>query len=66
MMKNSEIVELTTNDLSDKIEDTKALLSKLKLNHAITPLDNPNKIKEARRLIARLMTELHKRNLKGE
>lgn len=65
-MKNSEIVELTTNDLSDKIEDTKALLSKLKLNHAITPLDNPNKIKEARRLIARLMTELHKRNLKGE
>jgi large subunit ribosomal protein L29 len=65
-MKNSEIVELSTNDLFDKIEDTKAHLSKLKLNHAITPLDNPNKIKEARRLIARLMTELHKRNMKGE
>jgi len=65
-MKNSEIVELSTNDLFDKIEDTKALLSKLKLNHAITPLDNPNKIKDTRRLVARLKTELHKRNLKGE
>jgi len=65
-MKNSEVLELSTNDLIDKIEDTKALLSKLKLNHAITPLDNPNTIKEARRLVARLMTELHVRNLKGE
>jgi large subunit ribosomal protein L29 len=65
-MKNSEIRELSKNDLFDKIDDTKALLSKLKLNHAITPLENPNKIKETRRLIARLITELHKRNLTGE
>ena len=65
-MKQTEVLELSTDDLSDKIEDTKALLSKLKLNHAITPLDNPNTIKEARRLVARLMTELHVRNLKGE
>ena len=65
-MKNSEILELSTNDIIDKIEDTNALLTKLKLNHAITPLENPNKIKETRRLIARLKTELHKRNLKGE
>ncbi len=65
-MKQSEVLELSTNDLFDKIEDTKALLSKLKLNHAITPLENPNTIKEARRLVARLKTELHVRNLKGE
>ena len=65
-MKNSEIRELAMSDLADKIADSEILLSKLKLNHAISPLDNPNKIKETRRLIARLKTELHKRNLNGE
>ncbi|MEA3317890.1 MAG: 50S ribosomal protein L29 [Bacteroidota bacterium] len=62
-MKNSEIKEFTTKEIVERIDTEKSLLNKLKLNHAISPLDNPNKIKESRRDIARLKTELHKRNL---
>ncbi len=62
-MKNSEIIELTTKEIVERIDTEKNLLTKMKLNHAISPLDNPNKIKEGRRDIARLKTELHKRNL---
>ena len=62
-MKNSEIKELTTKELVDKIEDEKALYVRMKLNHTVSPLDNPNKLKEGRRLVARLKTELGKREL---
>jgi large subunit ribosomal protein L29 len=40
------------------------MLTRLKLNHAVSPLDNPLKIKQTRKNIARLMTELRKRELK--
>lgn len=63
MMKNSEIRELTTKELIEKVEDEKAHFARMKLNHAISPLDNPNKLKEGRRLVAKLMTELRKREL---
>ena len=62
-MKISEIKELSTPDLLERIETEKTMLVRLKLNHAISPLDNPQKIKEARLTIARLMTELRIREL---
>lgn len=62
-MKNPEIKELTTKELIEKVEDEKALLVRMKLNHTISPLDNPNKIGESKRLIARLKTEIRKREL---
>jgi len=62
-MKNSEIRELSTKELKEKVEDEKAHLVRLKLNHAVSPLDNPNKLRESRRLVARLKTELRKREL---
>jgi large subunit ribosomal protein L29 len=40
-------------------------LNKLKMNHAVSPLENPNKIKAYRRTVARLVTELHKRKLES-
>ena len=43
-MKNSEIRELTTKELIEKIEDEKTLYARMKLNHTISPLDNPNKL----------------------
>lgn len=57
-MKASEIRELTVDELAERIENEKNLLTKQKLNHAISPLDNPMKIKEARKNIARMMTVL--------
>jgi large subunit ribosomal protein L29 len=62
-MKTSEIRELTTLEILERIDNEKTSLVRMKLNHAITPLDNPNKIKETRGNIARLLTELRKREL---
>jgi large subunit ribosomal protein L29 len=62
-MKNSEIRELTTKELIEKLEDEKAHLVRMKLNHSVSPLDNPNKLKEERRVIAKLNTEIRKREL---
>jgi large subunit ribosomal protein L29 len=65
-MKSSEIKDLTTKELVEKVEDEKALLVRMKLNHTISPLDNPNKIGETKRLIARLKTEMRKRELENK
>ncbi len=62
-MKTSEIRELTTQEILERIDNEKTSLVRMKLNHAITPLDNPNKIKETRGNIARLLSELRQREL---
>jgi large subunit ribosomal protein L29 len=63
-MKTSEIRELSTPDLLERIDTEKSMLVRMKLNHTITPLDNPQKIKQAKTTIARLLTELRARELK--
>ena len=65
-MKNSEIRELTTKELKEKLEDEKSLLVRMKLNHAVSPLDNPNKLGESKKIIARLNTEIRKRELENK
>ena len=62
-MKTSEIRELSTPDLLERIDTEKTLLVRMKLNHAITPLDNPQKVKDVKMTIARLLTELRAREL---
>ncbi|HUS85636.1 MAG TPA: 50S ribosomal protein L29 [Bacteroidales bacterium] len=61
-MKTSEIRELSTREILERIDNEKITLIRMKLNHAITPLDNPNKIGESKKTIARLLTELHQRD----
>ena len=62
-MKNNVIKELSTQELQERLTADKMQLNKMKINHAVTPLENPNKIMEARRDIARVITELRKREL---
>lgn len=62
-MKNSEIKELTTQEIVEKLDADRSALTRFKLNHAISPLENPLQIKETRRNIAKLMTELRQRQL---
>jgi large subunit ribosomal protein L29 len=62
-MKQSVIVELSTPDINERLAEEQIQLTKLKLNNAVTPLENPLKIKEQRRTIARLKTELRKREI---
>jgi len=63
-MKTSEIKELSTSDLLERIDTEKTNLVRMKLNNAITPLENTQKLKEAKFTVARLLTELRARELK--
>jgi large subunit ribosomal protein L29 len=65
-MEQKVIIELTTAEILERMDEEKRQLTKLKLNHAVSPLENPNKIKAYRKTIARLETELRRREQKGE
>lgn len=60
-MKTSEIKELSNKDLLERMDSEKELLVRIKLNHAVSPLDNPMKIRHSKRDIARMKTELVRR-----
>ncbi len=62
-MKQEEIKQLSNGDLASKIKEEKDSLGKLKLNHTVSPIENPMKITANRKLVARLMTELRSREL---
>ena len=62
-MKKEEIKELSTKELADRLEEAEKAYIQQKINHAITPLDNPAKITLDRKMIARMKTELRKREL---
>lgn len=60
-MKPSEIREFTDKEIEERIDSEQTRLTQLKLNHAVSPLDNPAKIKEAKKNIAKMKTELSQR-----
>ena len=62
-MKMTEIKALETKELAEKLETAVAQYDQMKLNHAVTPMENPSQIKAARRDIARMQTELRAREL---
>jgi len=62
-MKNSEIRALSLEELKQKLTSEKEAYNKPKLAHAISPIENPMKIRETRKLIARLQTELSAKEL---
>jgi large subunit ribosomal protein L29 len=62
-MKVSEIRELSTKEIVERIDTEKEKLVRMRLNHAVTPLENPILIKDVRRNVARLKTELQSRML---
>ena len=61
-MKNTDIVALSTAELQSLLKEEKGALNKLKLNHTVSPLENPIKIRDSRKTVARVSTELTKRN----
>jgi len=62
-MKSKEVRELETKELAERVESEVAKYNQMKLNHAVSPLENPSQIKAARRDIARMKTELRQREL---
>ncbi len=63
-MKSAEIKDISVKDLQERIEAEKAQLAKLKVQHAVSPIENPSIIKKSRRDIARMLTILRQKNPK--
>ena len=61
MLKQSEIKEMSVEDLQEKMVLLKKQYEDMKMSHAVTPLENPLQLRDARRTVARLATELTKR-----
>ena len=63
-MKSAEIKEMSVQDLEERIAAEKANLNQLKVQHAVSPVENPSIIKKSRRDIARMLTILRQKNPK--
>lgn len=64
-MKQTEIIELSIEDIKEKIEDVEMAQQKLMLAHSVSQLENPLQLRANRRIIARLKTELRKREMEA-
>jgi large subunit ribosomal protein L29 len=62
-MKQAVISGLSTKELYERLEEEEKQLVKLKLHHAVSSIENPNRIKEYRKTIARLKTEVRAREI---
>lgn len=65
-MKKEEIKEMTTADLKDRLAEMEKAYLQLKINHSVSPLDNPAQITHDRKMIARVKTELRWRELNNK
>jgi large subunit ribosomal protein L29 len=65
-MKPSVIREMTTEEVEERLAEEQTALSNLRMQHAISPLENPLVIREKRKVVARLMTELTKRSKEAQ
>ncbi|MGB5988196.1 MAG: 50S ribosomal protein L29 [Marinifilaceae bacterium] len=62
-MKTSDIKELTVNELIERLEAERATLTRMRMNHAVSPMENPMQIRAVRRNIAAMLTQLRHREL---
>lgn len=65
-MKIAEIRELSTKELVERIDAEVAAYDQKVINHSISPSENPAHIKQQRRMIARMKTELRQRELNNK
>ena len=61
-MKQKEVIEMSIDELNEKLISFKKELSEMKMTHAVSPIENPLQIKNIRRTIARINSELFRRN----
>jgi len=65
MKKNAEIHKLNDKELGERVKEEKAMFTKLKIQHAVSTIENPARITAQRKLIAQLLTETNARNKKA-
>jgi large subunit ribosomal protein L29 len=61
--KGTELKDLTLVELQDKLQDSRGTLNKLRFNHAVSPIDSPMQLRSKKKEVARILTELRKREL---
>ena len=61
MMKAQVLTDMPENELQDLLATEREKLIKMKMSHAVSPMENPLQIKFTRKMIAKVMTELSKR-----
>jgi large subunit ribosomal protein L29 len=64
-MKQAVIIEMSTEELNGKLVEERATLAKLNLAHAVSPLENPVQIRETKKTVARILTEVRRRELEA-
>tara|TARA_B100000900_G_scaffold210623_1_gene178531 strand:- start:1822 stop:2016 length:195 start_codon:yes stop_codon:yes gene_type:complete len=64
-MKQAVIIEMSTEELLGKLTEVRATLAKLNLAHAVSPLENPVQIREKKKTVARILTEVRRRELEA-
>ncbi|QCR23454.1 50S ribosomal protein L29 [Pontibacter sp. SGAir0037] len=64
-MKNSEIKALSLEELKERLNTESSNMQNLRFAHAISPLENPMKIRETKKAIARLNTEIRRREIEA-
>lgn len=61
--KGTDLSGLTVAELQDKLQDERGTLSKLRSSHTVSPIENPMQLRAKRKEVARILTELSKREL---
>lgn len=61
--KGTELKDLTVGELQDKLQEERGTLSKLRYSHTVSPIENPMQMRSTRKEVARILTELRKREL---
>ena len=62
-MKKADLSQLSLSDLQEKLKEEQASVAKMKFGHNITPVENPMRIPQGKKNVARMMTEIRKREL---
>ena len=65
-MKSQILIDMPDNELQDLLISERDKLVKMKISHAVSPLENPLQIKYSRKIIARIMTEISRRKSMSE
>ena len=64
-MKQKDITDMTDKQLKETIAEEELNLTRMRLSHSVSPLESPMKIAQTRKLVARLKTEMRKRQLQS-
>ena len=65
-MKSNVLIEMPDNEIDDLLLEERERLAKMKMSHAVSPLENPHQIRYVKRIIARILTELRRREIELE